>query len=107
MLPEEKTCNKKASLSKRMKELVESQKYRVLVFKNGDSRDCAEVVCNRFDEVNVFRVLMSIFLKHLTIVLVDRIFIALSRDYFCDGSHLLTNQHVRFSFWTTALLNLA
>ncbi|XP_065070876.1 doublecortin domain-containing protein 1-like [Rhopilema esculentum] len=50
MLPEEKTCNKKASLSKRMKELVESQKYRVLVFKNGDSRDCAEVVCNRFDE---------------------------------------------------------
>ena len=39
------------SLSKRMKQLVDKQKRRILVFKNGDSAEGVEVVAGRFDEV--------------------------------------------------------
>ena len=52
MLPEEKAHGKKKSLSKRMRDLVESQKRRILVFRNGESREGVEIVANRFDEVS-------------------------------------------------------
>ena len=54
MLPEDKTRGKtKPSLSKRMKTLVESQKRRVLVFRNGESAEGVEIVAGRFDEVGL------------------------------------------------------
>ncbi len=53
MLPDDKKSKKKIPLSKRMKDLVESQKRRILVFRNGESREGVEVVANRFDEVGV------------------------------------------------------
>ena len=41
----------KPSLSKRMQSLVESQKRRILVFRNGESAEGVEIVAGRFDEV--------------------------------------------------------
>ena len=54
MLPEEKINSKKTSLSKRMKSLLENPKHRVLVFRNGESREGVEIVANRFDEVEFY-----------------------------------------------------
>ena len=52
VLPEDRSRGRtKPSLSKRMKSLVESQKRRVLVFRNGESSEGVEIVAGRFDEV--------------------------------------------------------
>ena len=52
--PELKKSKKlKASLSSRMLELVDSQKRRILVFKNGEASDGVEIVANRFDEASL------------------------------------------------------
>ena len=52
MLPQDKTGGKtKVTLSKRMRDLVDSQKRRILVFKNGASSEGVEIVAVRFDEV--------------------------------------------------------
>ena len=40
------------SLSHCMNKLVDSQKRRILVFKNGESSGGVEVVANRFEEVS-------------------------------------------------------
>lgn len=40
-----------SSISNRMMELVDSQKRRVLVFKNGESFGGVEIIANRFDQV--------------------------------------------------------
>lgn len=52
VLPEDRSRGRtKPSLSKRMKSLVESQKRRILVFRNGESSEGVEIVAGRFDEV--------------------------------------------------------
>ena len=52
ILPEDKTRGKtRPTLSRRMKSLVESQKRRILVFRNGESSEGVEIVAGRFDEV--------------------------------------------------------
>lgn len=52
VLPEDRSRGRtKPSLSKRMKTLVESQKRRILVFRNGESSEGVEIVAGRFDEV--------------------------------------------------------
>ena len=52
ILPEDKTRGKtRPTLTKRMKNLVESQKRRILVFRNGESSEGVEIVAGRFDEV--------------------------------------------------------
>lgn len=52
ILPENKSRGKtKTSLSKRMSTLVESQKRRILVFRNGENSEGVEIVAGRFDEV--------------------------------------------------------
>ena len=43
-----------STLSQRMMELVDSQKRRILVFKNGESSGGVEIIANRFDEVCSF-----------------------------------------------------
>lgn len=51
VLPEDRSRGRtKPSLSKRMKSLVESQKRRLLVFRNGESSEGMEIVAGRFDE---------------------------------------------------------
>ncbi|XP_048584983.1 doublecortin domain-containing protein 1 [Nematostella vectensis] len=51
VLPEDKSRGRtKPSLSKRMRTLVESQKRRILCFRNGDSSEGVEIVAGRFDE---------------------------------------------------------
>lgn len=52
--PELKKSKKlKASLSSRMLELVDSQKRRILVFKNGEASEGVEIVANRFEEASL------------------------------------------------------
>ena len=52
VLPEDRSRGRtKPSLSKRMQSLVESQKRRILVFRNGESSEGVEIVAGRFDEV--------------------------------------------------------
>ena len=52
VLPEDRSRGRtKPSLSKRMKSLVESQKRRILVFRNRESSEGVEIVAGRFDEV--------------------------------------------------------
>ena len=52
VLPEDRSRGRtKPSLSKRMKSLVESQKRRILVFRNSESSEGVEIVAGRFDEV--------------------------------------------------------
>ena len=52
VLPEDRSRGRtKPSLSKRMKSLVESQKRRILVFRNGESSEGVEIVAGRFDDV--------------------------------------------------------
>ncbi|XP_031565530.1 doublecortin domain-containing protein 1-like isoform X2 [Actinia tenebrosa] len=51
VLPENKSRGKtKTTLSKRMQTLVESQKRRILVFRNGESAEGVEIVAARFNE---------------------------------------------------------
>ena len=54
ILPDDRPKAKKvsSSLSNRMLDLVQRQKRRILVFKNGNSSDGVEIVANRFDEVS-------------------------------------------------------
>ena len=55
VLPEDRSRGRtKPSLSKRMKSLVESQKRRLLVFRNGESSEGMEIVAGRFDEVYMY-----------------------------------------------------
>jgi len=50
---EQKKSNRQSSsVSNRMAKLVESQRRRILVLKNGESFGGVEVVANRFQEVN-------------------------------------------------------
>ena len=52
VLPEDRSRGRtKPSLSKRMQSLVDSQKRRILVFRNGESSEGVEIVAGRFDEV--------------------------------------------------------
>nr|XP_058965970.1 doublecortin domain-containing protein 1-like [Pocillopora verrucosa] len=51
VLPEDRSRGRtKPSLSKRMQSLVESQKRRILVFRNGESSEGVEIIAGRFDE---------------------------------------------------------
>ena len=50
------------SVSHCMNKLVESQKRRILVFKNGESSRGVEVVANRIEEVCLFFLKRFIFL---------------------------------------------
>ncbi|XP_020620493.1 uncharacterized protein LOC110058236 [Orbicella faveolata] len=51
VLPEDRSRGRtKPSLSKRMQSLVDSQKRRILVFRNGESSEGVEIVAGRFDE---------------------------------------------------------
>ena len=53
-LPEKKNTGKKVTLSKRMKDLAESHRHKILVFRNGESAEGIEIVANRFDGVIYF-----------------------------------------------------
>ena len=54
VLPEDRSRGRtKPSLSKRMQSLVDSQKRRILVFRNGESSEGVEIVAGRFDEVQI------------------------------------------------------
>ena len=65
ILPDDRPKAKKvsSSLSNRMLDLVQRQKRRILVFKNGNSSDGVEIVANRFDEVSNIFLVFLLYLK--------------------------------------------
>ena len=69
VLPEDRSRGRtKPSLSKRMKTLVESQKRRILVFRNGESSEGVEIVAGRFDEVYTVDQLFNPFVPESVVV---------------------------------------
>ena len=78
MIPYEESNNRKpsrtsTSVTHCMTKLVESQKRRILVFKNGESFGGVEVVANRFEEVGHFLKMLVCFLDFYTNNIQDRV----------------------------------